>query len=211
LKSTYDQLEREHIQLKGEHIQLKGLVAYLRDRPEKDAFEIFRRLKDPNLFVTLQRFKEAETRLMIPLSSGSDMNSRQVAEIDEEALAASPIKVPSRPWTAVAGDGIVSSLISAFFKWDDAFVYSFIDRDLFVRDMRRGTPSERQYCSPLLVNAICAMRSVRHLTPLSAISNSLPHLTTRVVHLGQGQACQPGNERRYRRSLSVGSKETSRR
>ena len=98
---------------------------------------------------------------MVPSTNGSGMGDRTTLEIDAEALASSPLKVPARPWTSVAGDGIVSNLISSFFKWDDSYLYSFVDRELFLRDMRSGV--ESQYCSPLLVNSICAARSVSRL------------------------------------------------
>ena len=87
------------------------------------------------------------------------MSQKYVSDVDAEALAESPLKVPARPWTSVAGDGIVSDLISAFFRWDDSFIYPFIDRALFFRDMKLAELGSR-YCSPLLVNAICATRAV---------------------------------------------------
>ncbi|KAK5654284.1 hypothetical protein OQA88_7461 [Cercophora sp. LCS_1] len=152
LKQTYQQLEQEN------H-KLKNLFASLRSRPENEASEIYRRLRnsdDP--FKTLQQFQDAETLLMLPMASGS--TDIWMNELDAEALSKSPIKVSARPWTSAAGDGIVSSLISAFFKWDDALLYSFVDRELFLRDMKRGDPHTAQYCSPLLVNAICATRAV---------------------------------------------------
>ncbi|KAK0725019.1 hypothetical protein B0H67DRAFT_119718 [Lasiosphaeris hirsuta] len=94
--------------------------------------------------------------LVVPSSNSSGMVQKRVSEIDSEALAVSAVKVPARPWTEVAGDGIVSSLVSSFFKYDDAFVYAFFDRDLLVRGMRSGA---REYCSSCLVDALCAVRS----------------------------------------------------
>ncbi|KAL9948226.1 hypothetical protein ACHAO5_002027 [Verticillium nonalfalfae] len=48
--------------------------------------------------------------------------------IDRGALVDSPFKVEARPWTAVAGSGIVSELISSFFTWDASFFYPFVYR-----------------------------------------------------------------------------------
>jgi hypothetical protein len=70
------------------------------------------------------------------------------------------IKVKASPWTAVARRGIVSELVSSFFAWDNLLLHSFIDRDSFLRDMELGNPKEARYCSPFLVNAICATQCV---------------------------------------------------
>lgn len=159
--SRYADLKQTYQQLEHENHQLRDLFACLRNRPENEAFEIYRRLRnsdDP--FKTLQQFRDAETLLMLPVSNVPGTNDAGMSRLDAEALAKSPIQVPARPWTTVAGNGIVSSLISALFKWDDSLIYAFIDKELFLRDMRRGDPLTAQYCSPLLVNAICALRSV---------------------------------------------------
>jgi len=161
LKQTYQQLEREN------H-DLKDLLTNLRSRPENEAFELYRRLRgsDDPLRI-LQYFKDAESLLMLP-SMGPGMAERWMSEADAEALASSPLKVPARPWTKVAGDGIVSNLISAWFKWDDSTQSPFVDKELFLRDMRNGDASPRtRYCSPLVVNAICALRSVGPITALA--------------------------------------------
>ncbi|KAK3361839.1 hypothetical protein B0T24DRAFT_640200 [Lasiosphaeria ovina] len=153
LKVTFEQLERENS-------DFKDLLAYLRFRPEKEAFEIYRRLRaSDNPLSVLQYFREAETLLVVPSTAGSGMADRHVADLDAEALAQSALKVPARPWTPVAGDGLVSTLITAFFKWDAGFPYFFVDQVLFINDMRRGILGA-QYCTPLLVNAICALRSL---------------------------------------------------
>ncbi len=168
LKETYQDLQREN------H-ELKNLFGYLRNKPENEAFEIYRRLRasdDP--IKTLQHFKDAETLLILP----SSMTGQLIHEVDSEALTNSPLKVPARPWTPVAGDGIVSSLISAFFQWDDAMIHPFVDQQLFLRDMRSGNPVTSRYCSPLLVNGICATRSVSQ----SASPLAVAELTIRSSH-----------------------------
>ncbi|GAB1316992.1 hypothetical protein MFIFM68171_07202 [Madurella fahalii] len=141
-----------------ENRDLKELFAYLHSRPEAEAFEVLRRLRDTrDPFIVLRCIRDADTLLAIPSLNGFPTLGREMIQLDAAALAASAIKVPARPWTSVAGDGLVSNLISAFFRWDDPFVYSFVERELFLRDMRRG---QGPYCSPLLVNAICALRSM---------------------------------------------------
>jgi hypothetical protein len=154
LKATSKQLERENS-------DLKELFTCLSSRPEPEALEVYRKLRttdDP--FSTLQYAKDAG---LVPATSSSDscsITDDVLARINDEALAASVLKVPARPWTSVAGDGLVSHLLSTFFKWDDPLAYSFIDRKLFLRDLRHGNHSPRPFCSPLLVNSLCALRSV---------------------------------------------------
>ncbi|KAK0736760.1 hypothetical protein B0T21DRAFT_288626 [Apiosordaria backusii] len=151
LKQTSEKLEREN---KG----LRELFAYLRERPDNEAFEIFQRLrqaKDP--LVTLQHIRDADTLLMVPSISCMATFDKERIDIENNALAGSPLRVPSQPWTSIAGDGLVSHLISSLFQWDHPFIIPFIDREVFLRDMRKG---EGPYCSAFLVNAICAFRSL---------------------------------------------------
>ena len=105
--------------------------------------------------------------MLLPnVSSQPGEHHRLLEKLDSEALGKSPIKVPARPWTNVAGDGVVSELISAWFRWDDIFCYPYVDRECFLDDMRKGDPSHARYCSPFLVNALCAQRSVGNLPKL---------------------------------------------
>ncbi|KAL3478133.1 hypothetical protein BJX99DRAFT_108244 [Aspergillus californicus] len=63
--------------------------------------------------------------------------------------------VPALPWTSVTIDeGLISRLVSLWFTWIHPFC-NWIDRDLFIRDMKSGSISA-QYCSPFLVNIILA-------------------------------------------------------
>ncbi|KAK4446165.1 nitrogen assimilation transcription factor nirA, partial [Podospora aff. communis PSN243] len=155
LRQNFEELEREN------H-DFKDLFAYIRQKPENEAFELYRRLRmseDP--LKTLRQFRDAETLLALPTYATPSCTAEKfMHEIEADALAKSPLRVPARPWTSVAGDGLVSSLISSFFKWDDCIMYPFVDRDLFLRDMRNSEPSSSQYCSSLLVNIICATRSL---------------------------------------------------
>lgn len=148
LKVTSEDRDRENR-------DLRELLAYLHSRPEIEAREVYRRLRiinDP--LAVLRQLRDADTLLALP-SPYFRTGDKEMDRLDAEALADSVIKVPARPWTSVAGDGVVSKLISAFFKWDDPFLYSLVDRRLFVRDMRNR---QGPYCTPLLVNAICALR-----------------------------------------------------
>ncbi|KAL4885816.1 hypothetical protein BJY04DRAFT_117494 [Aspergillus karnatakaensis] len=69
--------------------------------------------------------------------------------------AAPRFSVPGQPWTSIVhDDGLVSRLISLWFTWVHP-TCNFIDRDLFIRDMRTGSLSA-SYCSPFLVNVMLA-------------------------------------------------------
>jgi hypothetical protein len=59
----------------------------------------------------------------------------------------------------VAGDGIVSELITDFFKWDNAYVFPSIDLASFLHDMSLEV-DQASWCSLVLVNAICAQRCI---------------------------------------------------
>ncbi|KAK3291013.1 uncharacterized protein B0H64DRAFT_446811 [Chaetomium fimeti] len=149
LKQTSEQLEREN----GNY---KGFLANIVSRPDCEKLEIFRKLgTTENPLSTLE-----DVRAVDALHSASV----GVATIDAEALEESLIKVPARPWTSVAGDGLVSHLISDFFDRDEgdpfANAISLIDPELFVRDMALGDPSQSDFCSPFLVNTICGLRSM---------------------------------------------------
>lgn len=94
-------------------------------------------------------------------SSHRYMNIKRISDI--------PLyKVPARPWTSVTNDDdFVSHLISLYFTWNNC-TSNWIDRDLFLRDMRSGNVGSK-FCSPLLVNSILAMACVstpRHFMTL---------------------------------------------
>ncbi|KAI0409208.1 putative C6 transcription factor [Xylaria palmicola] len=146
-------------QLQRENLELRQLFHHLSKRPELEAYNIFQRIRasdDP--IAVAHTIKQAEL-LLPPTPSDEHGELTTLNQLEFDALGRSPIKVPARPWTAVAGDGIVSELVSAWFKWDNAFLYPFIDRQCFLQDMRKGDPRTAKYCSPFLVNAICALRS----------------------------------------------------
>ncbi len=114
----------------------------------------------------LKYVRDAELLLNIPPTSESATIEQRLADFDAVAFDESIIKVAAQPWTTVVGDGIVSSLVSSFFMWDSGSCYSLVDRGLFLRNMQGGM-EQSEYCSPLLVNAICAIRSVSCPSPLT--------------------------------------------
>lgn len=69
------------------------------------------------------------------------------------------VEVPAKPWTTVTDDdSLVSYLISLWLTWSHPF-YNWIDRDLFIRDMK-SMDTRSKFCSPFLVNTILAEASV---------------------------------------------------
>ncbi|KAI1151903.1 putative C6 transcription factor [Nemania diffusa] len=146
-------------QLQRENLELRQLFHDLSKRPESEAYTIFQRLRAADDPIALAHsIRQAE--LLLPrVASEEPGESATVKQLELDAWSRSPVKIPAKPWTTVAGDGIVSELISAWFKWDNSFLYPFIDRECFIQDVREGDPTRAKYCSPFLVNAICALRS----------------------------------------------------
>ncbi|PHH93301.1 hypothetical protein CDD83_8000 [Cordyceps sp. RAO-2017] len=147
--------------LQRENARLRDLFGLLRSLPSREAGEILGQMRtadDATWAWRLARDLSSSIRSAHgPDVVPADADPRKRA-IDLRALANSWLKVPARPWTIVVSDGLVSDLISSFFRWDDAFFFPFIDQDAFLRDMRGGDVDGATYCSPLLVNAICASR-----------------------------------------------------
>ncbi|RJE18422.1 Transcription factor [Aspergillus sclerotialis] len=76
--------------------------------------------------------------------------------MDVERLSDVPLyNVPAKPWTTITDDdGTVSHLVSHHFTWNQP-IFNWIDRDLFIRDMKSKS-LDSKFCSPLLVNAVLA-------------------------------------------------------
>ncbi|KAI5459475.1 hypothetical protein BGZ63DRAFT_466108 [Mariannaea sp. PMI_226] len=150
-------LKKQNAELKDELSQLKELLNLLRTRPLDDAAEILNRIRiinDP--IAVLQSVRQAEILLPNPLATRSQ--SPRVQKIDTEAMNSSSIRVPARPWTTLAGDGIISELVTNFFQNDHGYLVPFIHRGSFIRDMKNQSIGESLYCSPTLLNAMCALK-----------------------------------------------------
>lgn len=97
----------------------------------------------------------------IHLTRPSDSPSTETKDaFDSQHLADIPLfDVPANPWTTVVQDaGLVSQLVSLWFTWFHPFS-NWLDRDLFIRDMRSGD-CRASFCSPFLVNAMLAVACV---------------------------------------------------
>lgn len=71
-------------------------------------------------------------------------------------------QVSCKPWTTTTDDDhLVSSLMSLYFTWDHPLM-QVVNQEIFIRDMSaRDLASE--FCTPVLVNSILAVASVRNL------------------------------------------------
>lgn len=144
------------------------MLNLLTTRTDSEADEIYRRLRsvgDP--IRVLHLVKQAYLLLPNPGPVSQLSAHPQVERLDNEAYRSSPLKLHARPWTAVADDGIVSSLISSFFAWDGHYFLPFIDQECFIRDMSTGNIRRAKFCSPFLVNTICTIQ-------VSSFLNSVP-------------------------------------
>lgn len=152
-------LKRKCDALQDENERLRELFGLLRQKSKPDALDILVRIRNSeNPLVVWKSIKDAELLLRWPPSAASGSRDPKIESMNAEALAGSHVKVRARPWTALAGDGMVSDLVSSFFACTVCF--SFIDRECFLADMARGDVEKARYCSPFLVNTMCAFRCV---------------------------------------------------
>jgi hypothetical protein len=163
---------RKNESLKNELNQLRSLLDCIRNRSEVESMEIYRRVRaavDPMDVVEQLR--------------GSESLASRLSDLELSALEHSSIKVHAEPWTRVAGDGLVSELITSFFAHDNGFYLAFIDQKCFLDDMQAGDVGNSEFCSSLLVNAICALRCVCHsvvictlvCSHIDAVDSQLPN------------------------------------
>ena len=65
------------------------------------------------------------------------------------------VSVSAQPWTKLTtDDALVSHLVTVFLNYNNVY-WRYVEEDIFLRSMQGGVPDE--FCSPFLVNAICAM------------------------------------------------------
>lgn len=95
-----------------------------------------------------------------PISS-SKLASDPYARVTLDSLCDIPLlEVSARPWTEVTDDDdLVSHLISLYFTWDYPCA-QFFDQRIFLDHMRQGVLNS-EFCSPILVNSILSVASVR--------------------------------------------------
>lgn len=151
--------------MKDEYNGLLDLYMYIQTRPLPDAVGVVQRIqrdKDPQAVLRLLRDGDLLLEATATARKFADDNKQAtISRIDTAALRLSPIRVPARPWTEVATDGLVSELMSIFFVIEQPFIATFVDRKCFLEEIRTGKPGrDLDFCSSLLVNAICAYTAV---------------------------------------------------
>ncbi|EXF81369.1 hypothetical protein CFIO01_01031 [Colletotrichum fioriniae PJ7] len=152
-------LKRKANDLESENVQYKELFRMVCTKSEDEAKEIFRRIRlsgDP--LRVLESIRQAEI-LLPSLPVNDRVSDSRLAKLNEKAMENSLLRVPAKPWTTVADDGIVSELITDFFSWDNASCFPAVEQNLFLEDMRSGNIKRAKWCSPILVNAMCAVRA----------------------------------------------------
>lgn len=122
-----------------------------RIRETTDPLEVVRLIRDGDLLL---------------LHAGPE--EKQMVSVEPQSPSQHPsrlIPITTSPWTTVTDSSTLKRLISIFFEKDQRFLMSFIDRDMFLKDMQAGPQSSQNgwSCSVLLVNAICAFTVVREL------------------------------------------------
>lgn len=156
LRITKDTLPPDN----AEH--LEELYHYLQVMPEMQLLEVLQCIRAGSDSASVLEFiKHGDLTFQKALTTDGDEDSaRPRLLLDLAALHESDFQVPARPWTIIAGDGIVSHLISNFFRRYQPLGMPFINQQAFVTDMIAGNTGRTSYCSPLLVNALCAYSAV---------------------------------------------------
>ena len=195
-------MRRKNESLQSELDQLRSLLDYIRNRSEVESMEIYRRVRaaaDPMDVVELLRGSDLLLRNSgtTDRAGGSETPASGLGNLELSALEHSSIKVRATPWTRVAGDGLVSELISSFFAYDNGFYLSFIDQECFLDDMQAGDTANSDFCSPLLVNAICALRCVGH----SIVVRNHAAADIPIVNLRESQSLWLGTRFRHTRTI----------
>jgi hypothetical protein len=155
-------MRRKNDALQAEVDRLRELLTYDRSITKTKPLE-----NDQQLLETVS-LKDVATILedgsILPQPHATDIRDETLAsdleDLDVAAMSKSTFQVHARPWTTLANDGLVSELLSSFFASDGCFYLPFVDQQYFLDDMEVGDIGMAKLCSPLLVNAICALRCV---------------------------------------------------
>ncbi|KAL5003323.1 hypothetical protein BDV10DRAFT_43972 [Aspergillus recurvatus] len=136
-------LERRLGALEQDRTLLVRLVDCIRDGSQEEASRVLNYIRSDASLDDIRRF-------LAQSPSPSETEHVQRQRYDP------PYHVPACPWTSVTDDSnYISHLISLYFTWNSP-VQKWIERDLFIRDMKSGV-IDSPFCSPFLVNAILAV------------------------------------------------------
>lgn len=152
-------IKRKASSLEDENQKLHTLFTYIRTRPPDDVAEIVRRIRSSSDVLEVLRFVQ-DGDLTLQQRLQRKLPDPRRTRIEADSLQETGVRLPARPWTSVAGDGVVSDVVSRFFDIDQPFYCVMVDHSAFVSDMRAADTVAARYCSPLLLNAICALGAV---------------------------------------------------
>ncbi|PNY28531.1 Uncharacterized protein TCAP_01550 [Tolypocladium capitatum] len=149
--------------------QLRELYTCLQTRPWDEALEILRRVREMHDPLAVLRFvRDGDLLLHAKFVSALDTFDDGAPDASAHQRGDRNVRDPSgraergpSAWTAVADKDTVAELIGICFERDQSFLMPFIDRGVFLADMQAHAerPQAGQFCSMLLVNAICAISS----------------------------------------------------
>jgi hypothetical protein len=156
--------KRKFDEMKSDLSDLQELYEYLRSRPLVEVAEVIRRIRsnaDPCKVLSLVRDGDLLLQASAMGRKGLEGGVEDAVQmLDDAAYRQSPIKLPAKPWTDVAGNGLVSELVGIFFDMEQPFSTTFVDKHCFLEDMGSEHTDNVKFCSPALVNAICAIGAV---------------------------------------------------
>jgi hypothetical protein len=169
-------MRRKNDALQAEVDRLRELLTHDRSITKTKPLENVHRLLEPANLEDVA--KVLEDGNIPPQPYATDIRDETLAlaleNLDIAALSKSTFQVHARPWTTLADDGLVSELLSSFFASDGCFYLSFVDQQYFLDGMEAGDVGMAKLCSPLLVNAICALRCVsEHRKTLDNVINTV--------------------------------------
>lgn len=165
-------MKRKLEELEDDREFLVQLVSALRESSRTSVLQVLNLIRSNASFQEIKTYIEKHLD-RDPASTLELDRIRQLQGADERArgrigdtrkLSDTPLWfVPAKPWTRVTDDDeFVSHLLSYWFTWYNP-IFTFIDRDAFIKDMQAGN-LDSQFCTPFLVNAILADACVRSNT-----------------------------------------------
>ena len=155
-------MKRKHDKLKSGTSSMDELYNYIHLMPEAAVASVVQKIRssdNPMSVISFIRHGDPVYQQLL-MTPDEESTQVQVRSLDADALQNSRLQLPARPWTIVAGNGIVSHLISNFFDREYSCLEPFVNELAFVTDMVAGEVTKAKYCSPLLVNALCALSAV---------------------------------------------------
>lgn len=161
LKKKYSALDAEVRLLRTEAHQMKRLYGYICASTEDDAYRVFKHIRESNNSNPIDALRSFDPEDFLSKEYTESPGSTELSDDAGADLATSfSVAVPALPWSVVAGDDVVSELISQYFTYDYLYVFPPIPKHTFLNEMRTRDVVTATCCSPLLVNAVCAQQCV---------------------------------------------------